>query len=244
MTWQINQSCPGRAANNAEQNRVAWEKYDMTNSLAEAVEAAVATGWTYVEYRAHLAELLAAGKTTGPNQSEKYVAFTELNQKRMERLDRKNRLTEEAKKTLGNLGGHYLLLVLTEGWCGDAAQIIPVLNWMCEAGDHLEMKLVLRDEHPELMDHFLTDGGRSIPKVLFLDPTTHAVLGQWGPRPAEAQRMSLDYKNRPQPKEDYETYQKELHTWYARDRTRSTQEELMIMLRTLENLGARTRVQR
>ena len=84
------------------------------------------------------------------------------------------------------------------------------------------------------MDHFLTDGGRSIPKLILLDANTLQVLGDWGPRPAVAQRLSMDYKYKPTPKEDYETHHQELHTWYARNKTLDTQLELIDFLQRVD----------
>ena len=46
--------------------------------------------------------------------------------------------------------------------------------------------------------------------------------------------MSRRYRRKPAPKEDYETHQMELHRWYARDKTASTQAELLALLSWLE----------
>ncbi len=198
------------------------------------IEKALADARSYSAYRAFLTELLGKGKTTGPNQSELYLRIADLNQHRMDRLDRRDRFLPEMVTTLEELKGNYLMLVLTEGWCGDAAQIVPLMNHMASASSKLKLQLVLRDEHTELMDHFLTDGGRSIPKLILLDANIHEVLDDWGPRPAEAQQMSMDYKHKPQPKEDYETHHMELHTWYARNKTVDTQRELIEFLKQID----------
>lgn len=152
----------------------------------------------------------------------------------MDRLDRKNRLSEEFGNFLAGLKKEYTVLVLTEGWCGDAAQIVPVLQWIDDASPKVNLVCALRDENLELMDGYLTNGGMSIPKVLFIDPETETVLADWGPRPLIAQTMSMLYKRKPAPKEDYETHQTALHTWYARDKTASTQAELLAVMRWLE----------
>lgn len=153
----------------------------------------------------------------------------------MKRLDKRTELTEELNVAVNSLTKNYKLLALTEGWCGDAAQILPLVNKLVEANPQLELHLILRDEHLELMDLFLTDGGRSIPKILFLNPDTHEVIASWGPRPAYAQKMAMDYKYKPEPKEDYETHHLELHSWYTKDKTLSTQAELTDLLNKLEN---------
>jgi hypothetical protein len=198
--------------------------------MQDLINEALADARSYPEYRTHLSELLAENMTTGPNQSDFYVQFTRLNQSRMERLDKRDRFIPEMLEILGQLDKPVLMLAITEGWCGDAAQIIPLMYHMAKATDQLDLQLVLRDEHPKLMDQFLTDGARSIPKVIFLDAATKTVLGDWGPRPAVPQQMTMDYKHLPEPKPDYDSYQKELHLWYARDKTASTQRELVEVL--------------
>jgi hypothetical protein len=201
--------------------------------MQDLINQALADARTYSDYRTHLTELLAEGKTTGPNQSDSYVQFAQLNQSRMDRLDRRDRFIPEMSDLLGQFKKPILMLAITEGWCGDAAQIIPLLYHLTKASDQLDLKLVLRDEQPGLMDQFLTDGARSIPKIIFLDPATNSVLGNWGPRPAVPQQMTMDYKHLPEPKPGYDTYQKELHLWYARDKTASTQRELVEALKGL-----------
>ncbi|MEO0732750.1 MAG: thioredoxin family protein [Bacteroidota bacterium] len=200
--------------------------------MQDHIDHAVQSAFTYPAYRAHLTALLAEGKTTGPNQTETYLAAATINQSRMDRLDRKARFLPEMEQTLAELDRPYLLLALTEGWCGDAAQLLPLINHLAEASDLLELQLILRDEHTDLMDLFLTDGGRGIPKILFLDPETHAVLKHWGPRPAPAQEMAMNYKHQRGPAMDYDTYNKALHTWYARDKTRTAQAELVALLKS------------
>ncbi len=198
------------------------------------IDQALVEARTYPAYRKFLTDLLAEGKTTRPTQTESYLQFARLNQSRMDRLDKRDRFLPEMVTLLQTLRRNVLLLVITEGWCGDAAQIVPLLYHLTNTTEQLDLGLVLRVEHPALMDHFLTEGARSIPKVIFLDATTHQVLGSWGPRPQVAQQMTMDYKHQPEPKPDYATYQKELHTWYARDKTASTQRELMAVIRDLE----------
>ena len=199
------------------------------------LQTALRSARPYPVYRQFLTDKLEKeGKTTGPNQSELYLRIAKLNQSRMDRLDRKHRLTDELSTTLAGLQHNYTILVLTEGWCGDAAQIVPVLQWLDKASPRVTLLCALRDENLRLIDQYLTNGGRSIPLVLFLDPATEEVLASWGPRPLVAQAMSMNYKRKPAPKEDYEEHHKELHTWYARDKTASTQYELNELFKWLE----------
>ena len=198
--------------------------------MQDILHTALAAALPYPAYREMLTLLLAEGKTTGPNQSETYLSAATQNQARMKRLDRKARFSEEMEKALAGLPHNYLMLAITEGWCGDAAQTIPLFNHMAEASDKLELKLVLRDEHPELIDQFLTDGSRSIPKVIFLDAESLLVAADWGPRPAPAQEMAMAYKALPAEEKDYDAYNVALHTWYARDKMASTEREVVEIL--------------
>jgi len=203
--------------------------------MQDLIHSSLAKAQSYADYRQMLTELLETeGKTTGPNQSEFYIEIAHLNQSRMKRLDRKPKFTEDTSAFLAGLDRELIFLALTEGWCGDAAQSLPVLNWMADASPNIQLLTLLRDENPELMDEFLTDGARSIPKVIILDAKTKEVLGDWGPRPAAAQQLVIDYKNTPESeKPEYTEFQKQLHTWYARDKTRSTQVEVLEVLESL-----------
>ena len=81
-------------------------------------------------------------------------------------------------------------LVISEGWCGDAAQNMPVVEKIVDEMPNVEIRYVLRDENLELMDQYLTNGGRSIPKALFVDTETFEVLGRLGTETAENNRIS------------------------------------------------------
>jgi|AntRauTorckE5430_2_1112549.scaffolds.fasta_scaffold12573_2 hypothetical protein len=202
--------------------------------MQDLLTTALAKAQTYPAYRQMVTELLEnEGKTTGPNQSDFYLEIAHLNQARMKRLDRKPKLSKATTNFLDGLDRDLILLVLTEGWCGDAAQIVPILQWMADYGPRLHLYCLLRDENPAVMDAFLTDGARSIPKVIILDTETKEVLGSWGPRPAPAQQLVMDYKHTPEAEQGtYEEFQRSLHGWYARDKTVTTQRELVAVLRT------------
>ncbi len=188
--------------------------------------------FTYSQYRDLIDKLLAEGKTTGENHSEFYLDYTKMNVHRMERLDKTTTLTDDMVEVLGNLKRKYIWLVITEAWCGDAAQNLPVLNLIAKQTPNIDLRLVLRDENLELMDHYLTDGGRSIPKLIVLDAETLQEIGHWGPRPAGAQALLVAHKANPA--QTHEDFVKEVQLWYAKDRTLSTQHELLALLQAWE----------
>ncbi|SHI41121.1 Thiol-disulfide isomerase or thioredoxin [Hymenobacter daecheongensis DSM 21074] len=191
----------------------------------------LAAAYSYPAYRKLIDELLADGKTTGPEQSEALTDYTRLNLQRMRRLDKTTHLLPAVQTALAGLRQRYVWLIITEGWCGDASQIVPVLEAIAQAsGGKISTHYVLRDEHPALMDRYLTNGARAIPKLVVLHPDTLTEVAQWGPRPAPAQKLLLDLKAQGA---THEQYAEQVHAWYAHDKTQTTQGELLALLQRL-----------
>lgn len=179
----------------------------------------------YTTYMALMNDLLKEAKTTGPIQSADLVEYTKLNFHRMERLNKTTVLTETISQTLSALKKRWTWLVITEAWCGDAAQNIPIMHAVSVASKgKIDMKLLLRDENLPLMDQYLTNGGRAIPVLICIETDTLKVVGTWGPRPKAAQEMVLEYKKNPV--QDLHAFKTMLYTWYTKDKTLSTQQEL------------------
>ncbi|MFM6946356.1 MAG: thioredoxin family protein [Flavobacteriales bacterium] len=138
-------------------------------------------------------QLVAEGKTSGPNQSEAYVHYTKLNFQRMKRLNKTVEIPESLCELLVQKANNWTWLTLTEPWCGDAAQCVPVIHKLGTVCQEITSVYLLRDEHPTIMDAFLTNGGRSIPKLICLD-VQGKVLFTWGPRPAVIQAVMNELK--------------------------------------------------
>ncbi len=188
--------------------------------------------WTYDDYRTKIDELFAEGKTTGDNHSEAMLNYTKLNIFRMKRLDKTIRLTENTLAQIKKENRKIIWLVITEAWCADAAQVIPVLNKLTAENKNIDLKLILRDENLEVMDQFLTNGTRSIPILIVLDSETLEVLNSWGPRPTEVQKMVMDAKseaqsNQEESKEIWDEVKKNSQLWYAKDKTKTIQDEIV-----------------
>jgi hypothetical protein len=198
--------------------------------MTELKEAAITPehieeAFTYQEYRSHIDNLLEQQKTTGENHSEEMLHYTKMNVHRMKRLDKTVEISEEAAQAVERVQRPQIWLVLTEAWCGDAAQIIPMLQKMADLNSNITLKLILRDQHLDIMDQFLTNGkSRSIPKLVCLDADSLEILGDWGPRPELARLLYDDWKS--SENEDYRAISERLHKWYADDKTRSSQQEL------------------
>ena len=179
---------------------------------------------TYAAYERLIADLLSQGRTTGPDQSVAFINYKLLNQQRMHRLDKTSLLLPSVETAIKSITVGQTWLVLTEAWCGDAAQSIPVMNAMAMLNPVISLRLVLRDENPELMDRYLTNGvARSIPKLIGLDTATMEELFTWGPRPTALQEKF--YKMKAEGVE-YPVIKEEQQRWYNKDRTISIQEEL------------------
>ncbi|MEM6804569.1 MAG: thioredoxin family protein [Bacteroidota bacterium] len=198
--------------------------------MEQLIREKVKQSITYSEYKDLMESLVSAGKTTGPNQSEAMANYTKMNEKRMKRLDKTFKVSEELLKTVADLDKDYIWLVITEAWCGDAAQTVPIMQKVAEGSDKVELRVILRDEHPELMEKFLTDGAKSIPKLIIIDKENMKVEQDWGPRPAPAQEMLMEFKANPDL--SYSEFSLSLQKWYNQDKGMTTQEELIQTLKS------------
>lgn len=184
-------------------------------------------GMDYQSYRALIDQLLLEGKATGDVTYD--LHYTKMNVQRMNRVDKTVSLTEDLATTIAGLQQHYKFLVITEGWCGDAAQIVPVFNKIATASlGKIDLKFVLRDKNLPLIDAHLTNGGRAIPVLIVLNEKADQVLATWAPRPQVLQELLKEWK-----KETIEMpiLAEKLHSWYAKDKTQSTQKELNEVLK-------------
>lgn len=193
----------------------------------EAINSALRKAISYSEYRELIDSLMESGKTTGENHSEKMIHYTELNVARMNKWDKHYKPSADTEKLLKNWENEETWLLITEAWCGDAAHAVPVIHKLSELSPYIDLQIVLRDENLDLMDQFLTNGGRSIPKLIRLDKYSKEVLGTWGPRPAKGQELMEDLKAANTAKEEAS---KAIQIWYARDRGKSAEQELSAML--------------
>lgn len=195
-------------------------------------ESHVQKGISYKEYRKMIDALLAEGKTTGENHSKDMLHYTELNIQRMNRVEKTEKLSEEMLKTIDNFDSKMVWVVMTEAWCGDAAQNVPMLAKIADSTDKIDLKLLLRDEYPEVMDEYLTNGGRSIPKLVALNSETLDELFTWGPRPEPVQSVMIDFKNNPKGRTRQEVIV-EIQKWYAKDKGRTLQNELVDLMKDI-----------
>ena len=148
--------------------------------MKKIIKKSLENSYSYQDYRLLIQQLLSDGKSTGPNQSEELTNYSLLNETRMKRLDKTIKISEEVADEIQKIDDPQTWLLITESWCGDATQNLPIINKMAKLNDKIELKFVLRDENLELMDLFLTNNSRSIPKLIILDYQLN-VINTWGP---------------------------------------------------------------
>ena len=146
---------------------------------------------------------------------------------------RRAEVPQEFIDRVTTLGGEWHLLVLSEDWCGDAVNTVPVLAKLAQLTPNLDLRILARDANPDLMDAHLSGTSRAIPVVMALD-ADFAERGWWGSRPAEVQRWVLSEGALLDKTERY----RHVRTWYARDHGRTTLEDVVSMLERCERAGS------
>ena len=188
-----------------------------TNSLA------------YNDYLTLIDEKIAQKASTGHEQNQMLTDFTKLNRARMKRLDKTQQILPELEIITKQITEKQVWLVLTESWCGDAAQNVPVLQKLAEMNSLIDLRMVLRDDNDELMQKYLTNGGKSIPKLIAVSVDLEKELFTWGPRPVAAQ---VEVKRLLDENGGFNEKVKEgIQIWYNHDKGISMQHELMELLK-------------
>jgi len=200
--------------------------------MKEIIKKSLEKSFSYTEYRNHVSNKLSQGEVTGNEQSEHLLKYSELNVVRMNRLDKTLTVQEDVSEKISSIKSKLIWLVLSEGWCGDAAQLLPVINKKAELSENIKLKVLLRDENEELMNQFLTNGGKAIPKLIIIEEETLEVLDHWGPRPEGASKLISDYKATHGIVD--EIAKTELQKWYLQDKGFSTQKEIIEKVEEIE----------
>jgi thiol-disulfide isomerase/thioredoxin len=196
----------------------------MNNIITESLKKSQ----SYREYRNDVKQLVEDNSTTGNVKTEALINYTMLNDRRMSRWDKTIKIPQDIQEKITAHRDKMTWLVITESWCGDAAHVMPAMNKLAELNGNIDFKVVLRDENQALIDQFLTNGTRSIPKLIMIDDESDEVVSTYGPRPSTATRVVNDYKKAhgkltPEFKED-------LQRWYNKDKGQNTLEDITEML--------------
>jgi hypothetical protein len=156
---------------------------------------------------------------------EAFVAASKAHGELWASVRRTARVPDALVAQAATLGPGFRLVAIVEDWCGDAANTVPVVAALVERLSGVELRLVRRDEHPDLLDRFLTGTSRSIPIVVVLTEGMEE-LGRWGPRPAVLQAWVMEKKRAGAGSELYP----EMRRWYAQDKGESTLREIIRLM--------------
>lgn len=189
--------------------------------------------FNYHDFIIWVRELVAQNQTSGLNPTQELIKYTALNLKRMERINKTIQIQEHIQSSLNNNTSHQTWIIITEAWCGDSAQSLPVIAKIAEQSTgKIDLKIILRDWNPEWIEKYHTNGSKSIPKLIAFDQNGNELF-TWGPRPMGAQEILMAWKTNPNGK-SWDEFELELHSWYAKNKTTSTQNEIDEKLKTIE----------
>ncbi len=190
----------------------------------------LASALTYDQYVQLSTDRFAQGRTTSDDphyNTEQILGYTKLNLHRMSRLRKQTIINPDLQAALLQLPEPWTWLVLTESWCGDAAQSVPVLHQIAEQSPNVDLRFLLRDTNPDVMNAYMTNGGKSIPKLICLRTADRTEIGTWGPRPAALQAQMSAWRAEEIP---FAEVVERAQRWYNDDHTQSVQRELLALV--------------
>lgn len=187
------------------------------------------------EYESQFQDILDGKISNAPYDQAAYQNYVKLNQRRIKRWNKMGKLSDELVKTLGHIHEPQQWVLITEPWCGDAANSHAFIRKMAESNPLITLQLQNRDAEGSEIDSYLTNGGKSIPKLIVRDKAGKDLF-LWGPRPAEAQAMVMRQKS-----EDtlrLEERMIEIQNWYNKDKGVSIQAEILALLQSVVPQGS------
>ena len=185
----------------------------------------LAGGFSYSQFVEFTEQLVLENRTSGANQSEDYLSYTRMCLQRMVRWNKTSKVSEELKQLLLQVNQSQVWLIITEAWCGDGAQSIPHLAKLADLNPLIMLKIVLRDEHPDLMDAYLTNGARSIPKLVAMTADLQVELFTWGPKPKYLLDRHAAFKQNSEGL-TYPEFLEKIHLWYAKNKHKDLESEI------------------
>lgn len=177
--------------------------------------------------QAQIREKELSNKKQNMDESEiQNLNYLKLNNHRIQRVLKTYSISPELQNKINQIKSPQTWLVISEDWCGDSSQSLPIIAKIAEVNPLISLRILTRDDHLDLMDRYLTNGNRSIPKLIAIDENLNELF-QWGPRPQTAADIFKKARESGLGKDD--AY-KEMHTWYARDKGKSIEAEFVNIL--------------
>ena len=151
------------------------------------------------------------------------LGIRKLNLQRMKRINKTYVVSEKLCSLMEKIESPQIWMVITEDWCGDSAQNLPYIAKIAECSKLIVLKIIERDKYLDIMDEYLTDGTRSIPKVIASDVNGNELF-LWGPRPKEAVEL---VKNAIQQGLEKNEWQEKLHKFYSDNKGQNLENEFI-----------------
>lgn len=177
-------------------------------------------------YLNYFEEVLANPSAYPTYADPEYFNYTKLNWSRMNRWLKRFEANKETKDFFLELSEKQIWILITEPWCGDAAHSVPQIHELVKDNPNIVLDIQLRDTEPFLINQYLTDGGKSIPKLIIRNESG-ADIATWGPRPAVLQQLFVKMKEEEKSFEEIKEY---FQKWYNEDKGIELQKELMELL--------------
>lgn len=172
-------------------------------------------------------KVTSIGNENNESSSRALLEYTKLNVQRMKRIIKSYSPSVEIKDVVAQISEKQIWMVITEDWCGDSAQNLPYIYLISKLNSNIVLRIIERDVNLDIMDLYLTNGGRSIPKLVAFDDNMNELF-QWGARPQEAQDMFMKMKSEGIEKDKLV---EQLHLWYGRNRGKALESEFVDLLK-------------
>jgi hypothetical protein len=171
-------------------------------------------------------EILNSPVPQAPYDNPAYLDYLKLNRSRQKRWIKTGQIQEKLKQAISTIKTPQKWYLITEPWCGDAAHSVPFIKLAADLNPLISLKIVWRDTPPLMIEDYLTNGGKSVPKLVIRD-NEEKDLANWGPRPVECQKIYLDLKEK---EADFEEVKITLQSWYNKDKGQSLQDEMVELI--------------
>ena len=183
---------------------------------------------SYEEYEELFERLFNEKRTTGKEQKESLINYVQLNWQRNKRVKKKYIPSEDLIQRINSTQKKSTIFVITEPWCGDSVFSLTPLGNIKETGADIDVRVILRDQEEDVINNYLTNGSKSIPKMLVFK--NEKEVATWGPRPKALLDFVQEYKS----KEGFskEELSKEIQLWYNKDKGEQVFSELEEMIKS------------
>lgn len=206
--------------------KVIVKNYDINMDKKLIIREKLSVTFNYSEFKEYSEKIISTIHSSEQSSEEKYLnEYRKLNLARINRVEKTYDPSDKIKTIISGIQKQ-IWVVITEDWCGDSAQNLPAIAKIASLSENIILKIVFRDQNLDLMDLYLTDGKRSIPKLIALDEELNEIF-TWGPRPQKAQEYFDNLKNQGLVKEEII---KEIHSWYAKDKCLSLENEFIELI--------------